>query len=175
MLRIGGQRDIGAEAQRRILDLSEHLPRIWQDPRVDSRERKRIVRLLIDDVTLIKSQMITAHVRLSGGAPRTLVLERPLPITQIRKFKPELVAMVDHLLNQYCDREIADILNRDGWRTWEGKPFNLKKVAWVRTAYKLSSRYDRLRRRGMLTTIEVATLRRSGSPKLPCMSGGVRG
>jgi len=148
---------LGAEAQRRILDLSEQLPRIWQDPRVDSRERKRIVRLLIDDVTLIKSQMITAHVRLSGGAPRTLVLERPLPIAQIRKFKPELVAMVDQLLDQYCDREIADILNRDGWRTWEGKPFNLKKVAWVRAAYKLSSRYDRLRRRGMLTTIEVAT------------------
>jgi hypothetical protein len=148
---------LGAEAQRRILDLSEQLPRIWQDPRVDSRERKRIVRLLIDDVTLIKSQMITAHVRLSGGAPRTLVLERPLPIAQIRKFKPELVAMVDQLLDQYCDREIADILNHDGWRTWEGKPFNLKKVAWVRAAYKLSSRYDRLRRRGMLTTIEVAT------------------
>jgi DNA invertase Pin-like site-specific DNA recombinase len=148
---------LGAEAQRRILDLAEQLPRIWQDPRVDSRERKRIVRLLIDDVTLIKSQMITAHVRLSGGAPRTLVLERPLPIAQIRKFKPELVAMVDQLLDQYCDREIADILNRDGWRTWDGKPFNLKKVAWVRAAYKLSSRYDRLRRRGMLTTIEVAT------------------
>lgn len=47
-------------------------------------------------------------------------------------------------------------LNRDGWRTWEGKPFNLKKVAFIRGAYKLASRYDRLRRRGMLTTREVA-------------------
>ena len=83
---------LGAEARRRILDLAEQLPRIWQDPRVDSRERKRIVRLLIDDVTLIKAETITAHVRLSGGATRTLVLERPLPIAQIRKFKPELVA-----------------------------------------------------------------------------------
>ena len=83
---------LSAEARQRILDLAEQLPRIWQDPRVDFRERKRIVRLLIDDVTLIKSQKITAHVRLSGGATRTLVLERPLPIAQIRKFKPELVA-----------------------------------------------------------------------------------
>jgi hypothetical protein len=41
---------LSAEAQRRILDLVEQLPRNWQDPRVDSRERKRIVRLLIDDV-----------------------------------------------------------------------------------------------------------------------------
>ena len=83
---------LDAEARRRILDLAEQLPQIWQDPRVDFRERKRIVRLLIDDVTLIKAETITAHVRLSGGATRTLMLERPLPIAQIRKFKPELVA-----------------------------------------------------------------------------------
>jgi DNA invertase Pin-like site-specific DNA recombinase len=147
---------LSAEARQRILGLAEQLPQIWKDPRVDSLERKRIVRLLIDDVTLIKAQTITAHVRLSGGATRTLVLERPLPIAQIRKFKPELVATVDQLLDQHCDREIADILNRDGWRTWEGKPFNLKKVAFIRQAYKLASRYERLRRRGMLTTREVA-------------------
>jgi hypothetical protein len=41
-------------------------------------------------------------------------------------------------------------------QTWEGKPFNLKKIAFIRTAYKLASRYERLRRRGMLTTREVA-------------------
>jgi hypothetical protein len=114
------------------------------------------VRLLIDDVTLIKSQTITVHVRLSGGATRTLVLDRPLPIAQIRKFKPELVAEVDRLLDHHCDREIAEILNQHGWRTWEAKPFNLKKVAFIRSAYKLSSRYQRLRRRGMLTAREVA-------------------
>ena len=113
------------------------MPRIWQDPRVDCRERKRILRLLVDDVTLIKAETITAHVRLSGGATRTLVLERPLPIAQIRKFKPELVAEVDRLLDQHCDREIADILNQRRLRTWEGKPFNLKKIAFIRTAYKL--------------------------------------
>jgi DNA invertase Pin-like site-specific DNA recombinase len=147
---------LDANARRRILDLAEQLPRIWQDPRVDSRERKRILRLLIDDVTLIKAEKITAHVRLSGGATRSLVLDRLLPIAQIRKFKPELVAEVDRLLDQHCDREIAEILNQNGWRTWEAKPFNLKKIAWIRCAYKLSSRYDRLRRRGMLTTREVA-------------------
>ena len=147
---------LNADMRRRILDLAEQLPRIWQDPRVDSRERKRILRLLVDDVTLIKADTITAHVRLSGGATRTLVLERPLPIAQVRKFKPELVATVDRMLNQHCDREIADILNRDGWRSSEGLLFNTKKIAFIRTAYKLASRHQRLRRRGMLTTREVA-------------------
>jgi DNA invertase Pin-like site-specific DNA recombinase len=147
---------LSAETRQRILNLAEQVPRIWHDTRVDFRERKRIVRLLIDDVTLIKSQKITVHVRLSGGATRTLELERPLPIAQIRKFKPELVAEVDRLLDHHCDREIAEILNRNGWRTWQAKPFNLKKVAWIRCAYKLASRHDRLRQRGMLTTREVA-------------------
>lgn len=105
---------------------------------------------------MVKAEVITAHVRLRGGATRSLRLERPLPIAQIRKFKPELVAEVDRLLDRHCDREIADILNQRGCRTWEEKPFNLKKIAFIRTAYKLPSRYERLRRLGMLTTREVA-------------------
>lgn len=147
---------LDADRRRRILDLAEQFPRVWHDPRVDMSERKRILRLLVDDVTLVKAETITAHVRLSGGATRTLVLSRPLPIAQIRKFKPELVAEVDRLLDHHCDREVAETLNQRGLQTWEGKPFNLKKIAFIRTAYKLASRYERLRRRGMLTTREVA-------------------
>ena len=147
---------LDAEARRRILELAEQFPKIWHDPRVDMRERERILRLLVEDVTLIKAEVITAHIRLSGGASLSLTLERPLPIAQIREFKPDIVAEVDRLLDDHCDREIAEILNRRGERTWEGKPFNLKKIAFIRTAYKLGSRYARLRRRGLLTTREVA-------------------
>ncbi|EIM30673.1 hypothetical protein MicloDRAFT_00005760 [Microvirga lotononidis] len=148
--------ELDAEARRRILDLAEQFPRVWHDPRIDPRERKRILRLLIEDVTLVKADTITAHVRLPGGATRTLTLERPLPIAQIRKIKPEIVSEVDGLLDEHCDREVADILNRRGRRTWEGKAFTLKKVALIRSTYHLPSRYERLRRRNMLTTREVA-------------------
>ena len=147
---------LDTQARRRILDLAERFAAVWQDPRVEPRERKRILRLLIEDVTLIKGETITAHVRLRGGATRTLVLVRPLPIAQIRRFKPEIVAEVNRLLDRCCDREIAEILNQRASRTWEGKPFNLKKIAFIRQAYKLRSRYERLRLRGMLTTREVA-------------------
>jgi DNA invertase Pin-like site-specific DNA recombinase len=147
---------LDAEGRRRILSLAEQLPQIWNDERVEMRDRKRIIRLLVEDVTLIKAEKITAHVRLSGGATRTLLLERPLPIAKIRKVKPEIVAKVDSLVDHHCDREIAEILNRHGWRTWEGKPFNLNKVAFIRCAYKLLSRRNRMHRRGMLTTQEVA-------------------
>jgi len=147
---------IDAEIQKRIRALANEFPRIWNDPRVDMRERKRIFRLLVADVTLIKAETITINVQLSGGATRILTRERPLPIAQIRKVKPDLVAEVDRLLDRYCDREIADILNERGQRTWEGKPFNLKKIAFIRAVSSLPSRRQRLRDRGMLTTQEVA-------------------
>jgi len=147
---------LNTEIQQRIRALANEFPRVWNNPRVDMRERKRIFRLLVADVTLIKAEMITVNVRLSGGTTRTLALERPLPIAQIRKCKPDLVAEVDRLLDRHCDREIADILNGRGQRTWEGKPFNLKKIASLRAAYNLPSRHQRLRNRGMLTTQEVA-------------------
>jgi DNA invertase Pin-like site-specific DNA recombinase len=147
---------LDAETRRHILELAEQFPKIWHDTRVDVRERKRILRLLVNDVTLVKAETITAHVRLSGGATRTLTLDRPLPIAQIRKFKPELVAEVDRLLDYHCDREIADILNQRGLQTWQAKPFNFKKIAFIRNAYSLASRRHRLRDRGMLTTAEVA-------------------
>ncbi|WP_425294121.1 hypothetical protein [Mesorhizobium delmotii] len=107
---------LDAETQQRVRDLAEQFPRIWSDARIDVRERKRILRLLVADVTLVKAETTTANVRLSGGATRTLTLERPLPIAEIRKFKPELVAEVDRLLDRHCDREIADILNEGGQR-----------------------------------------------------------
>ncbi|BCH19120.1 recombinase family protein [Mesorhizobium sp. L-2-11] len=147
---------LDTEMRQRILDLAEQFPRIWSDPRVDVRERKRILRLLIADVTLIKADKITVHVSLSGGATRSLTLDRPLPIAQIRKFKPDLVAEVDRLLDLHCDRQIAEIFNERGLRTWEGSPYNLKKIAHIRNAYRLSSRRQRLLDKGMLTTKQVA-------------------
>jgi hypothetical protein len=74
---------LDAQARQRILDLANQFPAVWNDPRVEPRERKRILRLLVDDVTLIKTEVITAHVRLRGGDTRTLRLDRPVPIAQI--------------------------------------------------------------------------------------------
>jgi hypothetical protein len=51
---------LDVETRRRILDLAEHFPQVWHDPRVDIRERKRILRLLVDDVTLVKAETIIA-------------------------------------------------------------------------------------------------------------------
>src|ERR1039457_5749459 len=45
---------LSAEARARILALSTDFPRVWNDPRTEAVERKRMVALLIEDVTLIQ-------------------------------------------------------------------------------------------------------------------------
>jgi DNA invertase Pin-like site-specific DNA recombinase len=144
------------ESKQKVLSLAHDFPRIWNDAQIEHRERKRMLRLLIEDATLHKTDKITLHVRLRGGATRTLVLERPVPIAQIRKATPDLVAEVDRLLNEHCDREVADILNQQGRRTWRHRLFTLKNVAWIRGAYHLKSRFGRLRARGLLTAREMS-------------------
>jgi DNA invertase Pin-like site-specific DNA recombinase len=147
---------IDAQAREQLLSLAADFPRVWNDPAVEPRERKRILRFLIEDVTLSNGEMIQVHVRLRGGATRSLTLAKPLPIAQIRKTKPEVVAEIDALLDRYCDREVADVLNLQGRRTWQDEPFNLKKIAHIRQAFNLKCRYSRLRARGLLTAKEMS-------------------
>lgn len=98
---------IDSQTREQLLCLASDFPRIWNNPSVEPRERKRILRLLVEDVTLINGEMIQVHIRLRGGATRSLSLVKPLPIAQIRKTKPEVVTEIDSLLDHCCDREIA--------------------------------------------------------------------
>ena len=95
------------------------------------------------------------HVRLRCGATRSLKVTKQLPIAQIRKTKPEVVAEIDRLLDQHCDREVAEILNRQGRRNWKNAPFNVQKIAHIRQAFNLKCRYSRLRAKGLLTAKEI--------------------
>jgi hypothetical protein len=149
------RRLIDSQTREQLLSLAADFPRVWNDPCVEPRERKRILRLLIEDVTLISGEMIQVHVRLRGGATRSLTLAKPLPIAQIRKTKPEVVAEINGLLDHYCDREVAEVLNRQGRRTWQGEAFNLKKIAHIRQAFNLTCRFSRLRAQGLLTAKEM--------------------
>jgi len=137
--------------------LANDFPRVWNDPSVEHRERTRILRLIIEDVTLISGPVIQIHVRLRGAATRSLTVAKPLPIAQIRKTKLEVLAEINRLLDHHCDREVAEILNRQGCRTWQNEPFNLKKIAHIREAFQLKSRFSRLRAKGLLTAKEMST------------------
>jgi hypothetical protein len=143
-------------SRRQIMALATDFPKLWQDLRTPERERKRMVRLLIEDVTLHKGEQLTAQVRFKGGATRTLLLPLPRPAWASWQTNPEVVAEIDRLLNEHTEGQIVTLLNQQGWRSGKGQLFTLRMINRLRRDYRLKSRFQRLREAGMLTQKEIA-------------------
>lgn len=151
----GGQL-LDAERRRQVLALVTDFPRLWADPHTPQRERKRMVRLLLDDVTLLRSDEVVVQVRFRGGATRSLRLPLPLNAWQLRRTDPAVIVEIDRLLDDHTEAEIVAILNARGLRPGVGERFSLYTLYHLRRRYGLTDRFTRLRRRGMLTVDEMA-------------------
>jgi len=139
-----------------IRQLASDFPALWSDPATPARERKRIARLLIEDVTLNKTDQIHLHVRFRGGQTTTLTLPLPLRAWQQRQTDPDTIKLLDRLLDDHTDAETAAKLNAAGRCSGTGQPFTARTVLGIRRYGNLPSHADRLRARGMLTLNEIA-------------------
>jgi DNA invertase Pin-like site-specific DNA recombinase len=144
------------EHKTRIRALASDFPTLWSDPHTPQRERKRMARLLIDDVTLAKTDHIHLHVRFRGGQTTSLTIPIPPTGWKARQTEPQTFALLDRLLDDHTDAESADALNAAGHRSGEGKAFTRTIVLHLRRSNGLPSHAERLRARGMLTLGEIA-------------------
>ena len=152
-LRRQNERVLDEEQRARVLALATDFPRLWNDPRTPDRERKRMARLLIDDVTLLKAEDVSLQIRFKGGATRTLSVALPKPG---RPTSPQVVATIDRLLDDHTAGEIATLLNERGMTSGHGQLFQRNIVTKIRVEYGLKDRYTRLRARGLLDRREIA-------------------
>ena len=79
----------------RVLSLAADFPAIWNDPNTPQRERKRMLALLIEDVTLTKGKQVNIAVRFRGGTTTVLTVPRPLTPQQLRATDPEVRRQID--------------------------------------------------------------------------------
>jgi hypothetical protein len=152
--------------RERLVAMTADFQRVWADPAVPNRDRKRLLAHIVEDATLIKcpAEGITkVHVRFKGGQTETLTTVNPRSSAQQVKTSPKIVALVDKLLEDHIYSEIADLLNDQGFRpggsTRSGRGnsrFTALRVAYLVHRYRLRSRYERLRERGMLTKKQAA-------------------
>ncbi|MGI8873205.1 MAG: recombinase family protein [Egibacteraceae bacterium] len=140
----------------RIRALAADFPALWADPATPQRERKRMVRLLIDDVTLDKTDQIAIHVRFRGGQTTSITVPIPPTGWQTRQTNPDTLAVLDRLLDDHTDAETAQALNDAGHRSGDGKPFTARIVLGLRRGHALPSHAERLRSKGLLTLNEIA-------------------
>ena len=151
------QLQIDDQVRAQVMALTTDFPQVWHAPTTTDRDRKRMLHLLIEDVTLIKNpRQLSVQVRFRGGLAKPLTLGAPQQSWQTWQTAPEIVAEVDRLLNDHTDQEVATILAERGLHAGKGTPFRARLIGNIRREYGLASRYDRLRARGLLTADELA-------------------
>jgi hypothetical protein len=145
------------QQRARIRALAADFPALWHDPATPTRERKRLIRLLITDVTLTRGDSaITAAVRLPGGQHHTLNLPIPLNAWQQRKTPQPVIEQIDQLLGSHTYSQVAGILNQHGLTSGESKPWDASRVRAHCFTRHIPSLWQRLRDTGMLTLDEAA-------------------
>jgi DNA invertase Pin-like site-specific DNA recombinase len=155
--RLNDQQKLTEEQRRQILTLAEDFPRLWRDPKTSHRDRKRMARLLVEDVTLKRcGRGVGVHLRFRGGAIKELHLPLPLPAWQARKTNSAIVQKVNELLDNYDENQVAEKLNADGLRTSCGHAFTRARIFRLCQTHKLPGRIERLRQRGYLRGSEMA-------------------
>ena len=140
-----------------LMALATDFPRLWRDSRTQMKEKKRMLRLLIEDVTLTKGDALQVDIRFSGGATRSLDLPLPKSCVELRTTDAEVVKEIDRLIDTYTDGEIANVLNERGVRTVVSTPWTAARIGRLRSIYRLVDRRTRLLSQGLLTPEEVAT------------------
>jgi len=121
------------------------------------RDRKRMLRLLIDDVTLARNEeLINVHIRWKGGATTLLELPRPRSNFELIRTPVAVINEIRALATDQTDDQIACTLNSRGYRSGAGNSFTRHRIAYIRSCHGIESYHQHLQRNGWLTLPEVA-------------------
>jgi DNA invertase Pin-like site-specific DNA recombinase len=120
--------------------IAADLPALWHAPTTTPRDRKRLLRTLIADVTLLPEPdraKARIGIRWHAGTADQLIITRPRP-SGIPDSTPSPAAELIRRLGPTAGNDdLVAILNQHGYRTGAGRPFDVKAVQWVRHAYKI--------------------------------------
>lgn len=147
--------DVSTPAKEDLLRFVRDFPTLWNHPQTTARDRKQMLRLMIQDVTLTRRDDIHVCIRWKGGATSELHLPTPLPAWESRRTPQAALDRIAGLAEQHTDEQIAEILNREGLHSGTGQTFTYEDVTRLRIAKRIPGYYDHLRRAGMVTCKEI--------------------
>jgi hypothetical protein len=134
-------RVVSAEQKAKVLALARDLPRLWQAASTQAKDRKRMLRLLIADITVEKlpdKRQIILHIRWQGGASSDKTIDLPLSIADRLRYSPKIIERVRILATQMSDAMITKALNQEGLRSSRGLKFTVPMVKWIRYKYDIT-------------------------------------
>jgi hypothetical protein len=126
---------ISAEQMKRMQMLGSDLRKVWTAPTTTDRDRKELLRTLLEEVTLdLKRAEGIAHLTLRWRGGALTLLDVPVP-----RFRPmgprtdeDTISLLRRLSALYPDEVIAGIFNRQGRKTASGERFTANQVGSLR-------------------------------------------
>jgi len=120
--------------REQLLRLGADLGRVWSAPTTTDRDRKQLLRTLLEDVIVDvdrERRQATLTLRWRGGALSELAVPLPRRQPSIRTDE-DTIALLERLAAHYPDATIAGILNRQGRRSATGERFTAIIVGGLR-------------------------------------------
>jgi hypothetical protein len=114
--------------------LAADLPRLWDDPDTSPKDRKRLLRTLIADITLLPIEQrgqVRIGVRWHTGATNEITVDRKGP----GRTPTTAVEIISRYGAVKTSAQLADQLNTAGLATGKGRPWDTAAVARVRDVY----------------------------------------
>jgi hypothetical protein len=132
-------RVITSRQREDVLKLARDLPRLWKSKATSTKDKKRILQLLIQDITVNKPERGKAilHLRWQGGQCEDLDVELPRPAGDRWRHSDALVRRVRALAQEYADEEIAARLNDEGLKSNKGNAFTRSSICWIRNKHAI--------------------------------------
>jgi DNA invertase Pin-like site-specific DNA recombinase len=127
-------RTLTDQERAQLLALGSDLGRVWSAPTTTDRDRKQLLRTMIEEVILNlehEPRRATLTIRWQGGALTELAVVLPKPQPAIRTDE-DTIALLERLAAHYDDATIAGILNRQGRRSATGERFTVIIVSSLR-------------------------------------------
>jgi excisionase family DNA binding protein len=150
------QKALAPEEEARIRQAVAKFHEVWKDTRTRSEDRKRMVRLLLEDVTLIRQDGIVAKVRFKGGA--TMELRIPTLLTRHEWLRtPErTLARIQELSKEMTADAMIPILTAEGLLSAHGRPLTRTSIHGLRYKHRIPGPLRYWRSQGYLTAKEMA-------------------
>jgi hypothetical protein len=144
-----------------LLRLAEDFPHVWSASTTDIRTKKRIVRLLIEEIVVTaitgSRPQVGLVIHWKGGTHTQVVIARNRTGQHGRSTDRGVVDVVQALARSLPDAHIARVLNRLGYRTGADNTWTQARVASLRQHHEIPV-FDRaVDRRALLTIAEAAT------------------
>jgi DNA invertase Pin-like site-specific DNA recombinase len=145
------ERERSARDYTSIDHLTSQFPEVFRSGAVSWKDKKRMVRYLLEDVTLTRvDKDIRIQVRYRGHTTQSVTVDAPKRCFEEWATNPKVIEMIDHASETSTAGEIATLLNRKGLRSGKGHPFTPNLVKRIMYAHSIPNLKERCLNRGYL-------------------------